>query len=133
MRGKSLDRLAAAFRGLPIPVIGRISDGTLYFTDPPFGLPKFFDDKRKELPFSGVFAAKDGKLQLVSKDFTGPNGITFSPDEKYLYANGSRDMSADIAPGMTDGMKVNTLGNMYSSGRGGIWIITRLLQRDESL
>ena len=59
------------------------SDGTLYFTDPPFGLPKFFDDRRKELPFSGVFAVKDGKLQLVSKDFTGPNGIAFSPDEKY--------------------------------------------------
>ena len=60
------------------------SDGTLYFTDPPFGLPKFFDDPRKELPFSGVFAVKDGNLKLVTKDFTGPNGIAFSPDEKYL-------------------------------------------------
>ena len=55
------------------------SDGTLYFTDPPFGLPKFFDDPRKELPFSGVFAVKDGNLKLVTKDFTGPNGIAFSP------------------------------------------------------
>src|SRR5215469_12900451 len=61
------------------------SDGTLYFTDPPFGLPKFFDDPRKELPFSGVFAVKDGNLKVVTKDFTGPNGIAFSPDEKYLY------------------------------------------------
>ena len=61
------------------------SDGTLYFTDPPFGLPKFFNDPRKELPFSGVFAVKDGNLKLVTKDFTGPNGIAFSPDEKYLY------------------------------------------------
>src|SRR5436190_4837101 len=61
------------------------SDGTLYFTDPPFGLPKFSDDPRKELPFSGVFAVKDGNLQVVTKDFTGPNGIAFSPDEKYLY------------------------------------------------
>ncbi|MFL6598723.1 MAG: SMP-30/gluconolactonase/LRE family protein, partial [Chthoniobacterales bacterium] len=61
------------------------SDGTLYFTDPPFGLPKFFDDPRKELPFSGVFAEKDGNLKLVTKDFTGPNGIAFSPDERYLY------------------------------------------------
>lgn len=43
------------------------SDGTLYFTDPPFGLPKFFDDRRKELPFSGVFSVKDGKMQLVSR------------------------------------------------------------------
>src|SRR5258708_27084582 len=61
------------------------SDGTLYFTDPPFGLPKFFNGPRKELSFSGVFAVKDGNLQLVTKDFTGPNGIAFSPDEKYLY------------------------------------------------
>ncbi len=61
------------------------SDGTLYFTDPPFGLPKFFDDPRKELPYSGVFSTRKGKLQLVSTDLLGPNGIAFSPDEKYLY------------------------------------------------
>src|SRR5678815_3683683 len=61
------------------------SDGTLYFTDPPFGLPKFFDDPRKELPFSGIFSIYRGKLKVISKDFTGPNGIAFSPDEKYLY------------------------------------------------
>jgi gluconolactonase len=61
------------------------SDGTLFFTDPPFGLPKFFNDPRKQLSFSGVYSMYKGKLQLVSKDFTGPNGIAFSPDEKYLY------------------------------------------------
>ena len=61
------------------------SDGTLFFTDPPFGLPKFFNDARKQLPFSGVYSIYKGKLQLVSKDFTGPNGIALSPDEKYLY------------------------------------------------
>ncbi len=61
------------------------SDGTLFFTDPPFGFPKFFNDSRKQLPFSGVYSIHKGKLQLVSKDFTGPNGIAFSPDEKYLY------------------------------------------------
>ena len=48
------------------------SDGTLFFTDPPFGLPKAFDDQRKELPFSGVYSLKDGMLRLVSKDLTGP-------------------------------------------------------------
>ena len=52
------------------------SDGTLYFTDPPFGLPKFFDDPRKELPFSGVYSLRDGKLRLISTDLTGPNGYT---------------------------------------------------------
>ena len=61
------------------------SDGTLFFTDPPFGFPKAFNDARKQLAFSGVYSIYKGKLQLVSKDFTGPNGIALSPDEKYLY------------------------------------------------
>lgn len=61
------------------------SDGTLFFTDPPFGFPKAFIDSRKELPFSGVYSIYKGKLQLISKDFSGPNGIALSPDEKYLY------------------------------------------------
>ena len=61
------------------------SDGSLYFTDPPFGLPKFFDDPRKETPFSGVYRWSDGQLQLLTTDMTGPNGLAFSPDERYLY------------------------------------------------
>src|SRR6266581_1141917 len=124
------------------------SDGTLYFTDPPFGLPKFFNDPRKELPFSGVFAVKDGNLQLVSKDFTGPNGIAFSPDEKYLYVgdwdekkkvvmryevqpdgslkNGKMFFDMTSAPGedAIDGMKIDKEGNLYVSGPGGLWIIS---------
>ena len=65
------------------------SDGALYFTDPPFGLPKFFDDPRKELPYSGVFrVSPDGKtVQLVTRELSGPNGLAFSPDEKYLYVD----------------------------------------------
>src|SRR6516225_7285869 len=63
------------------------SDGVLYFTDPPFGLPKFYNDPRKELPYSGVFCLIQGKLHLVSKDLLGPNGLAFSPDEKYLYVD----------------------------------------------
>ncbi len=124
------------------------SDGTLYFTDPPFGLPKFFDDPRKELDFSGVFMVKDGKLQLVSKDFTGPNGLAFSPDEKYLYVGdwddkkkivnrypvnadgtlGPGELFYDLtsAPGedAIDGMKVDQRGNLYVSGPGGLWILS---------
>ena len=65
------------------------SDGALFFTDPPFGLPKFFDDPRKELPYSGVFrVSPDGKqVKLLTTDLTGPNGLAFSPDEKYLYVD----------------------------------------------
>ena len=124
------------------------SDGTLYFTDPPFGLPKFFDDPRKELPYSGVFSLHQGKLQLVTTDFTGPNGIAFSPDEKYLYVtnwddkkkvimryeaqpdgtvtNGKLffDMTSTPGEDALDGMKVDQQGNLYVSGPGGLWVIS---------
>ena len=124
------------------------SDGTLYLTDPPFGLPKLFDDRRKELPFSGVFAVKDGNVRLVAKDFTGPNGIAFSPDEKFLYVgnwdekkkvvmryevqpdgalkNGKLFFDMTSAPGedALDGMKVDKAGNLYVSGPGGLWILS---------
>ena len=124
------------------------SDGTLYFTDPPFGLPKFFDDPRKQLPFSGVYSIYKGKLQVISKDFTGPNGIAFSPDEKYLYvgnwdeknkvvmryeakpdgtlANGMRffDMTSANGEDALDGIKVDQAGNLYVSGPGGLWVIS---------
>jgi len=125
------------------------SDGTLYFTDPPFGLPKFFDDPRRELTFSGVFALKDGKLRLVGRDLAGPNGIAFSPDEKFLYVTNwdvkkKVVMRYAVAPDgslsqgrvffdMTkapedpdlalDGMKVDRAGNLYVSGPGGLWIL----------
>ena len=63
----SLTVLADSYQGKrlnsPNDLVYR-SDGTLYFTDPPFGLPKFFDDPRKELPFSGVFSLHKGTLQL---------------------------------------------------------------------
>ncbi|MFN0066023.1 MAG: SMP-30/gluconolactonase/LRE family protein [Limisphaerales bacterium] len=61
------------------------SDGALFFTDPPFGLPKFGDDPRRELAHAGVYPVKDGEVRLVSRDFGGPNGLAFSPDEQWLY------------------------------------------------
>ncbi len=61
------------------------SDGTLFFTDPPFGFPKLYKDQRKQLPFSGIYSIYKNKLQLLSTELSGPNGIAFSPDEKYLY------------------------------------------------
>ncbi len=124
------------------------SDGALYFTDPPFGLPKLYDDPRKELDFSGVFRWKNGKVDLLSKDLIGPNGIAFSPDEKYLYVGDwdpkkkivmRYEVSADgalkngivffdmtSAPGedAIDGMKIDQRGNLYVSGPGGLWILS---------
>ena len=123
------------------------SDGTLYFTDPPFGLPKFFDDPRKELPFSGVFSWRDGQLRLLTRELKGPNGIVFSPDEKYLYVSnwdpaaktvtrypvshdgtlGKGVVLIDLTqqiPGeeALDGMKADIQGNLYLSAPGGVWI-----------
>jgi gluconolactonase len=124
------------------------SDGALYFTDPPFGLPKFYNDPRKELPFSGVYCLIHGELKLVSKDLSGPNGLAFSPDEKFLYIDNWDEKSkvilryevqpdgtltnrtllfdATAEPGEDawDGLKVDSQGNIYASGPGGLWIIS---------
>jgi gluconolactonase len=124
------------------------SDGTLFFTDPPFGLPKFYDDPRKELSFSGVFCIYQGQLKLVGQDLKGPNGIALSPDEKYLFvgnwdpekkvvmryevgADGSLsggkvffDMTSAPGEDAIDGVKVDREGNLYVSGPGGLWIIS---------
>jgi gluconolactonase len=124
------------------------NDGTLFFTDPPFGLPGVFEDQDKELPFSGVFAVRDGDVTLVTDELEGPNGIAFSPDERYLYVgNWDPDrkivMRYELGPGdqvvascvffdMTaadgedaiDGIKVDAAGNLYVCGPGGIWIIS---------
>lgn len=62
------------------------SNGDLYFTDPPYGLPKGPDDPTRELDFCGLFrVAPDGKVTLLTKELTRPNGLAFSPDEKTLY------------------------------------------------
>lgn len=124
------------------------SDGTLYFTDPPFGLPGVFDDPDKELPFSGVFRARDGVVELVTDELEGPNGIAFSPDERYLYvgdwdpdhtavmrypvapdgATGPGEVFVDLTaePGddAIDGIKVDRAGNLYVCGPGGTWVIS---------
>ncbi len=122
------------------------SDGSLYFTDPPSGLRGREQSPRKELPFQGVFRLKGNDLQAIVKDLPNPNGIGFSPDEKYLYVNDTRkravmryevqpdggvsngrvfvDMSSDKAAGVPGGMKVDQKGNVYTCGPGGVWIIS---------
>lgn len=122
------------------------SDGSLYFTDPPYGLPKQDDDPAKELKFNGVYRLAGGRLQLLVNDLTRPNGIALSPDEKTLYvansdpqkklwmrydvaADGSvsngrvfADVTAEKDDGLPDGMKVDLQGNVYATGPGGVWI-----------
>src|SRR5207237_7875444 len=87
-RNGSLTVLADRYQGKrlnsPNDLVYR-SDGTLYLTDPPFGLPDAFDDPARELPFSGVFKVRDGAVTLVSDELGGPNGLAFSPDERHLY------------------------------------------------
>lgn len=121
-------------------------DGAIYFTDGFGGLRGREKDPGRELDFAGIFMLKDGKVTLAIKDIATPNGLVFSPDEKYLYANGSQnnyirrydvqpddtltnsrlliDMKDDKVPGITDGMKVDTKGNIWESGPGGVWVIT---------
>jgi gluconolactonase len=136
------------------------SDGSLYFTDPPYGLPTQKDsDPGKELKINGVYRLagaleqKPGalpqrdKLQLLVKDLPRPNGIVFSPDEKYLYVSNSEpqktwmrytvkadgtltdgklfyDATSDTRTGGPDGIKVDRAGNLYGSGPGGVWIFS---------
>jgi gluconolactonase len=124
------------------------SDGALFFTDPPFGLPKFHDDPRREQPHSGVYALVDGHLKLVSTDLTGPNGIAFSPDERHLYVTNWDEkrkvvMRYEVGRGgeltagqvffdltrfpgeeALDGLKIDRRGNLFLSGPGGLWIVS---------
>src|ERR1043166_4509324 len=121
-------------------------DGAMYFTDGFGGLRLREKDPRKELDFNGVYMLKDGKVTRVISDIPNTNGLAFSPDEKYLYANGSRDkfvkrydvqpdgtltngmmfidISKDTTPGITDGMRVDSKGNLYETAAGGVWIIS---------
>jgi len=123
-------------------------DGSLWFTDPPFGLFNGMDkDPAKQLPFNGVFRYANGKLEAVITDMALPNGIGFSPDGKTLYvsnygpdmyvrayavgANGKLSHPRTLihyppnsGDGGPDGLKVDMAGNLWSSGPGGIRIIT---------
>lgn len=123
-------------------------DGSLWFTDPPFGLPAMDQDPGKELTFNGVYRYADGKLDAVIKDLTLPNGLAFSPDGKTLYVanfgperfvnaydvatNGTvsnarvliRYGADEKRPGGPDGLKVDSAGNIWTTGPGGIRIVT---------
>ncbi len=123
------------------------SDGWLYFTDPPYGLAKLEEDPERDLDFNGIFRlSPTGEIELLNGEQTRPNGIAFSPDEQTLYvansdeeekvwmaydvkedgtiANGRVffDVTSESAEGLPDGLKVDTSGNVFATGPGGVWI-----------
>lgn len=127
------------------------SNGDFYFTDPPYGLLKLNDDPAKEIPYNGVYRiGKDGKVTLLTREMTFPNGIAFSPDEKTLYVANSDPKLAiwkafpvkedgtlgegkvffdatSMVPskkGLPDGMKVDRAGNVFATGPGGVLIFS---------
>jgi len=124
------------------------SDGVLYFTDPPYGLPGRDQDPGKEIPFNGVYRVRDGEVELLHDGMSRPNGIAFSPDEKYLYVSNSDpearywkrfevtadgrlgrddvffDATANRQDGNPDGLKLDCEGTLYCTGPGGIWLFS---------
>lgn len=118
------------------------SDGAIFFTDPPFNIPK---GQQKELSFSGIYRiSPTGALSVLDSSLAWPNGICFSPDESKLYVNESPDriiyvwdvvndsvlankrVFATIEPkGYADGMKIDREGNLFCTAPGGVWVFSR--------
>ena len=128
------------------------SNGDIYFTDPPYGLPKQDKDPSKELDFQGVYrATPSGKIALLTKELSRPNGLAFTPDEKTLFVGNSDAANAivmaypvktdgTLGPGKVffntgpvaketgrkaspDGMKVDIHGNLFTTGPGGVLVV----------
>ncbi len=124
------------------------SGGWLYFTDPPYGLAGQDEDEAKEIEFNGIFrVSPDGKtVEALDERMTRPNGIGFSPDETKLYVSNSdpakklwmvyqvredgtlglgrtfADVTYETSEGLPDGLKLDSQGNLFASGPGGVWV-----------
>ncbi|MCW5556919.1 MAG: SMP-30/gluconolactonase/LRE family protein [Verrucomicrobiae bacterium] len=134
------------------PMTSSSRNGSLYFTDPPYGLPGLNGSALKELMFNGVYLRRSsGEVVLLTREITFPNGIALSPDEKTLYINVSDparpvviayDVQGDgtiangrvffdAAPlasaggkGLPDGLKVDARGNVWTTGPGGVLVLS---------
>ena len=142
----AVEVLAESYRGKKLnspndAVVAR--SGAIYFTDPPYGLGD--NCEGKELPYQGVFRfGIRGKLTLLDDSFERPNGLAFSPDESRLYIDDTAkrhirvfdvrkdgsisggEVFAELKGpkrGNPDGMKVDTQGNVFCTGSGGVWVI----------
>jgi gluconolactonase len=124
------------------------SDGTVYFSDPPYGKNPGEPTNPADIeqPCNGVYRVRtNGVLELVADDFERPNGLAFSPDESILYIDDSARrhvrafdvlpdgtlansrIVADLdhpQPGSPDGMKIDVQGNLYVAGATGVWVFT---------
>jgi gluconolactonase len=128
-------------------------NGDMYFTDPPYGLPKQMNDPNKELDFQGVYRySAKGELTLLTKEMSRPNGIALSPDEKTLYVANSdpdkaiwmafpirddgtlgagkvlydatADVKANPNKGLPDGMKVDKDGHIFATAVNGVYVFS---------
>lgn len=124
------------------------SNGHYYFTDPPYGLEKQMNDPAKEIDFQGVYRSdSDGNVTLLVETMTRPNGLAFSPDENILYVANSDpaqaiwnafdvredgtlsnervfyDATGDEGKGLPDGMKIDSKGNIFATGPGGVYVM----------
>jgi gluconolactonase len=144
------DRFQKARFNSPNDLVFR-SNGDIYFTDPAYGMEKQWEDPKREMDYAGVFRrAADGTVTLLTKEMTRPNGIAFSPDERRLYVAQSDQPAAIIRVfdvksdgaiensrvlfdatalgksrnGLPDGMKIDTAGNLFATGPGGVLVIT---------
>ena len=133
--------------------VTRMKNGVMFFTDPPYGFKKFDDAPEKEMPFNGVYRmGTDGKVTAIEKELTRPNGVALSPDESVLYvaqSEGSKaiikaysldkngnvtgkklfhdttDLAKPDAPGAPDGLTVAADGTIFTSGPGGVLVLSK--------
>jgi gluconolactonase len=126
------------------------SKGDLFFTDPPYGLPKQAEDSTKEIPFQGVYRVSGSQIELLTDSITRPNGIALFPGEKTLIVANSDPAKAvwyafDLSEndsissgrvfydatqntnekGLPDGLKIDKEGNVFATGPGGVWIFSK--------
>ena len=156
LKTKKKTPVAMAFEGKKFSSpndVAKMKNGVVFFTDPPYGFKKFDDAPEKEIAFNGVYRiAADGKVTVIEKELTRPNGVALSPDERTLYvaqseatkaiinaytldANGNvtgkklfhdaTDLVNDNSPGAPDGLTVAADGTVFASAPGGVLVLSK--------